>query len=90
MKILTEFIEGFQTEICETREMAQIYSRKLRGEELSQAEMEVAHAQLRDLAKVAPLISIILLPGGALLLVALQKLLPGAILPSAFRKSPGD
>jgi len=52
---------------------------------LSEEEKEKVKIQLLDICKVIPAFTIFMLPGGALLLPLLIKLIPD-ILPSAFRE----
>jgi hypothetical protein len=48
-------------------------------------------SQLIDVAKAVPALAIFAAPGGILLLLALAKVLPFDLLPSAFREEgPGD
>lgn len=52
---------------------------------LSEEEKEKVKIQLLDICKAIPALAVFLLPGGALLLPLLIKLIP-TILPSAFRE----
>ncbi|MBU3011756.1 hypothetical protein KO506_10105 [Polaribacter vadi] len=57
---------------------------------LSSEEKEKIRVQLLDICKAIPALAVFLLPGGALLLPLLIKLIPD-ILPSAFQDDlPGD
>jgi len=53
--------------------------------QLSQEEKEKIKTQLLDICKAIPALAVFLLPGGALLLPLLIKLIPD-ILPSAFKE----
>ena len=56
-----------------------------RGQKLSAEERRKMRAQLIDVAKAIPALAIFAAPGGILLLIALAKVLPFNILPSAFQ-----
>ncbi len=56
---------------------------------LSEDEKEKIKVQLLDICKAVPAFAVFLLPGGALLLPLLIKLIPD-ILPSAFREDDGE
>ncbi len=72
-------------EIQKTKELSVLVSRAARGQTLSADEKRRMRAQLIDVAKAVPALAIFAAPGGLLLLVALAKVLPGDLLPSAFR-----
>ena len=61
--------------------------RKSTHSKLSVEEKEKIKIQLLDICKSIPALAVFLLPGGALLLPLLIKLIPD-ILPSAFRDDP--
>ena len=61
--------------------------RKSTYAKLSAEEKEKIKIQLLDICKSIPALAVFLLPGGALLLPLLIKLIPD-ILPSAFREDP--
>jgi hypothetical protein len=71
-------------ELRKTRELGQLLSRAARGETLDEVEKAKVRAQLLDLAKAIPALSVFAMPGGALLLPILIKVLPFNLLPSAF------
>jgi hypothetical protein len=73
-------------EIRETKELSTLLGRAARGHKLSTEEKRQIRAQLVDVAKAVPALAIFAAPGGALLLVALAKVLPPSMLPSAFRE----
>jgi DNA-directed RNA polymerase subunit F len=56
---------------------------------LTPEEREKVREQLLDICKAVPAFTIFMLPGGALLLPLVIKLIPD-ILPSAFRESPEE
>ncbi len=72
-------------EIRKTGELSVLLSRAARGQTLSGDEKRRMRAQLIDVAKAVPALAIFAAPGGLLLLVALAKVLPFDLLPSAFR-----
>jgi len=72
-------------EIRETGELSVSLSRAARGQTLTAEEWRRVRAQLIDVAKVVPALAIFAAPGGILLLIALAKVLPFNILPSAFQ-----
>ncbi|MDC0176992.1 LETM1 domain-containing protein [Polaribacter sp.] len=61
--------------------------RKSASKNLTSEEKEKVKTQLLDICKSIPALAVFLLPGGALLLPLLIKLIPD-ILPSAFREDP--
>jgi hypothetical protein len=58
--------------------------KKSRSKELSKEEKEVVRTQFMDIVKTVPSLAIFLLPGGAILLPIVLKVIPNLI-PSAFR-----
>jgi hypothetical protein len=68
-----------------------LLARAARGQTLSADEKRRMREQLIDVAKAVPALAIFAAPGGVLLLIALAKVLPFDLLPSAFRDEPdGD
>lgn len=63
--------------------------RKSTHSNLTEEEKEKIKVQLLDVFKAIPSFAIFMLPGGALLLPLVIKLIPD-ILPSAFREDPDD
>ena len=55
-----------------TKEMMQIYNKWIRGKATSQ-EVEIANKQARDLLKGSALASLLIIPGGSLLIFVLIK-----------------
>ncbi len=72
------------TEIRETGELSVLLAKAARGQKLSAEEKKAMRAQLIDVAKAIPALAIFAAPGGVLLLIALAKVLPFDLLPSAF------
>ena len=70
-------------ELSQSKEAMQLI-RKSTHSKLSDEEKEKIKVQLLDICKSIPALAVFLLPGGALLLPLLIKLIPD-ILPSAFR-----
>ncbi len=85
---LEKNFQRLMTEIRETGELSVLLSRAARGHSLSAAERRAMRAQLVDVAKAIPALAIFAAPGGVLLLVALAKVLPFSLLPSAFQDDP--
>lgn len=78
------------TEIRETGELSVLLTRAARGQKLSREEQRKMRAQLIDIAKAIPALAIFAAPGGVLLLVALAKVLPFSLLPSAFHEDASE
>ena len=72
-------------EIRQTGELSLLLTRAARGQKLTQEERRKMRTQLIDIAKTIPALAIFAAPGGMLLLIALAKVLPFSILPSAFQ-----
>ncbi len=72
-------------ELKESKELV-ILLKKSTHSSLTEEEKEKVKEQLLDICKSIPAFAIFMLPGGALLLPILIKLIP-SILPSAFRDS---
>lgn len=77
-------------EVKETGELSRLLARVARGQKLSSEEKAVMRAQLIDVAKAVPALAIFAAPGGLLLLLALAKVLPFDLRPSAFREDADD
>ncbi len=75
-------------EVRETGDLAVLLAKAARGQKLTAAERRRMRAQLIDVAKVIPALAIFAAPGGVLLLIALGKVLPFNLLPSAFQDEP--
>jgi hypothetical protein len=72
-------------EVRETGELSVLLTKAARGQKLTKEERAKTRAQLIDVAKAIPALAIFAAPGGLLLLVALAKVLPFNLLPSAFQ-----
>jgi hypothetical protein len=75
-------------ELSQSKEAMQLISKSTHAK-LSSEEKEKIKVQLLDICKSIPALAVFLLPGGALLLPLLIKLIPD-ILPSAFREDPAE
>ncbi|MFH2005284.1 MAG: DUF533 domain-containing protein [bacterium] len=71
------------TEIKETGELAQLLAKRATGN-LSAEEEKKVREQLLDICRTVPSLAIFALPGGAVLLPIVLKLIPFNLLPSAF------
>ncbi len=74
-------------EVRETGELSVLLTRAARGQALSPEERRKVREQLIDVAKAIPALAIFAAPGGILLLIALAKVLPFNLLPSAFQQT---
>ncbi len=77
-------------EVKETGELSVLLTRAARGQKLTREERKAMREQLIDVAKVIPALAIFAAPGGVLLLIALAKVLPFNMLPSAFQDEPTE
>ncbi len=78
-------------EIRETKELAELLYRDSLGDELSKAERRKMAKQLVDILRAIPALAIFSLPGGALLLPLLFRVLPDGLKPKVFSKrSPAE
>jgi hypothetical protein len=75
-------------EVRETGDLAVLLAKAARGQSLTRDERRRMRAQLIDVAKAIPALAIFAAPGGVLLLIALSKVLPFSLLPSAFQDEP--
>lgn len=73
-------------EIRHTGELSKLLGRAARGHKLSGEEKAQMRRQLVEVAKTVPALAIFAAPGGALLLLALAKVLPAEMLPTFFRE----
>ena len=71
-------------ELSESKELVGLIKKSMTTD-LSEEEKEKVKNQLLDICKAIPAFTVFMLPGGALLLPLLIKLIPD-ILPSAFRE----
>lgn len=75
-------------EVRQTGELPFLLAKAARGQRLSPDEKRRMRTQLLDVAKAIPALAIFSAPGGILILIALAKVLPFNILPSAFQDPP--
>jgi ribosomal protein L7/L12 len=85
IKILGRNKDKLATELRQSKELVQLI-RKSSKEELSKEEKEKVKTQFMDIVKSMPALAIFLLPGGALLLPIVLKIIPNLV-PSAFREN---
>lgn len=81
-----KYKDSIITEIKESKELVQLIQ-KSREQELSAVEKEKVKKQLIDIFKTIPAISIFMLPGGSVILLALFEILPKELLPSGFKRT---
>lgn len=75
-------------ELAQSKEAVRLIKKSTRSS-LNSEEKELIKIQLLDICKAIPALAVFLLPGGALLLPLLIKLIPD-ILPSAFQEHPEE
>ncbi len=85
IKILGRNKDKFVTELKENKELIELVNKSLR-KELTNEEKEKVKSQFKDLVKSVPAMAIFMLPGGAILLPIILKIIPDLI-PSAFRNN---
>jgi hypothetical protein len=85
IKILGRNKDKLAAELKESKELVFLI-KKSTTQELSKEEKEKVKTQFLDLAKSMPALAIFLLPGGALLLPFVLKIIP-SLVPSAFRNN---
>jgi hypothetical protein len=83
VKILGRNKDKLATELRQSKELVHLI-RKSAREELSKEEKEKVKTQFMDIVKTMPALAIFLLPGGALLLPLVLRVIP-TLVPSAFR-----
>jgi hypothetical protein len=83
VKILGRNKDKLAVELKQSKELVQLI-RKSTTTELSKEEKEMVKTQFKDLVKSMPSLAIFMLPGGAVLLPIVLKVIPDLI-PSAFR-----
>ena len=88
IKVLGRNKDKLGKEIKQSKELVFLI-RKSTTKELTKEEKEIVKVQFLDIAKSMPALAIFMLPGGALLLPLLLKILPD-LLPSAFRDNEID
>lgn len=85
IKILGRNKDKLAVELKQSKELVSLI-RKSAGTELTKEEKEKVKTQFMDIAKSMPALAIFLLPGGALLLPIVLKVIPNLV-PSAFREN---
>lgn len=88
IKILDRNKDKLAKELRESKELVFLISKSTR-EELTKEEKEMVKTQFLDIVKSVPALAIFMLPGGAILLPLILKILPDLI-PSAFRDNKID
>lgn len=88
IKILGRNKDKLAVELRQSKELVQLI-RKSSKEELSKEEKEKVKSQFMDIVKSMPALAIFMLPGGALLLPIVLKIIPNLV-PSAFRENEID
>ncbi len=71
-------------EVQQTGDMLNILRKLSLGQETTEDERQMAIEQAKDLARTVPAFGVFMLPGGALLLPLLAKIVPWRMLPSSF------
>jgi ribosomal protein L7/L12 len=87
-KILGRNKDKLGVELRQSKELVGLIS-KSTTQELSKEEKEKVKSQFKDLVKSMPALTIFLLPGGAVLLPIILKVIP-SLVPSAFRENELD
>jgi hypothetical protein len=77
-------------EIRKTGQLSVLLARAARGQALTPAEKRLVREQLLDVARAVPALALFAAPGGALLLLALARVLPTKLLPSSFWEEEGS
>ena len=88
IKILGRNKDKLATELRQSKELVYLI-RKSAKEELNKEEKEKVKTQFMDIVKSMPALAIFLLPGGALLLPIVLRIIPNLV-PSAFRDNDID
>lgn len=88
LKILGRNKDKLALEIKQSKELVSLI-RKSASEELTKEEKEKVKTQFLDIVKSMPALAIFLLPGGALLLPIVLKIIPDLV-PSAFKENELD
>jgi hypothetical protein len=88
IKVLGRNKDKLATELKQSKELIYLI-KKSTSQELSKEEKELVKSQFLDIVKSMPSLAIFMLPGGALLLPLVLKIIPDLI-PSAFRENEID
>jgi hypothetical protein len=86
-RTLEKNFQSLVQQVRGTGELSVLLTRAVRGQSLSAEERRKMREQLIDVAKAIPALAIFAAPGGLLLLIALAKVLPFNLLPSAFQQT---
>lgn len=82
---LDQVNRGLRIEVEETKRFARYLLKRWRHEATTKEEQAEALEQLRDLIRLPSLLLLFALPGGAFIILGLERVLPFSLLPSAFR-----
>jgi hypothetical protein len=85
VKILGRNSEKLAIELKESKELVFLITKSAK-EDLTKEEKEMVKTQFKDIVKSIPALAIFMLPGGALLLPLILKIIPDLV-PSAFRNN---
>lgn len=88
IKVLGRNKDKLATELKQSKELIQLI-KKSTTQELSKEEKDLVKTQFLDIVKSMPSLAIFMLPGGALLLPLVLKIIPDLV-PSAFRENEID
>jgi hypothetical protein len=88
LKILGRNKDKLAVELKQSKELVFLI-KKSASEELSKEEKEIVKTQFLDIVKSMPSLAIFMLPGGAILLPLVLKIIPDLV-PSAFRDNEID
>ncbi len=86
-KVVIENKDRIMQQLTETKDMTLLINKKMKGAPLTKEENDLITKNTYDTLKTIPALGIFLLPGGAILLPILTKVLPFNILPSAWDKA---
>ncbi|MBI5498374.1 MAG: hypothetical protein HY904_25455 [Deltaproteobacteria bacterium] len=88
-RVVLRHLDSLVKEIRETGELAALLAKAASGNTLSEQEWQKVREQLLDVCRAVPSLAVFALPGGALLLPVLLRVLPFDLRPSSFRGDPG-
>jgi len=84
-RLVLRNLDALVTEIYQTGELAALLTKAAAGQKLDDVERAKVREQLLDIVRALPSLALFTLPGGALLLPIVLRLLPWDLRPSAFR-----
>ena len=87
-KIILRNKEKLSEELSESKELISLV-KKSRHQELTNEEKDLVKSQFKDVLKTVPSLAIFMIPGGAILLPLVLKIIPD-LLPSAFKENQID